>query len=155
MDLTDKFKAMPITNLAPQSPDRFILDMVRGIRQVVVRSVSYVGEECANHARGSHTYRDQTGNLTSSIGYVISVDGQLVKTGDFNTVKDGSHGSAGGKDYAMQSASLFPQGIALIIVAGMDYAAHVSNKGYDVIDSAELKAGPLLRELLSKSGIKL
>lgn len=145
---------MPITNLDPQAPDMFLADVVRRLQQAVVRSLSYVGEECVNVARQSHTYRDQTGNLTSSIGYVISVDGHLVRTGDFNTVKQGGQGSKGGKEYAKQLVSEFPQGIALIIVAGMDYAAHVSNRGYDVIDSAELKADQLVPVLLAQLGIK-
>lgn len=145
---------MPITNLDPQAPDRFLAEMVERTERAIMRNLSYAGEECVNVARQSHTYRDQTGNLTSSVGYVISKDGHLVKAGDFNTVKQGGQGSRDGKEYAKQLVSEFPQGIVLIVVAGMNYAAHVSNRGYDVIDSAELKANQIVPVLLAQLRLK-
>ena len=37
----------------------------------------YVGEQFVNHCRDLRTYRDQTGNLRSSIGFIIAVDGEI------------------------------------------------------------------------------
>ena len=50
---------------------------------------------------------------------------------------DGSAGGSSGKAYAEKLAAKFPQGIALIVVAGMEYAAFVQNKGYNVLIEAE------------------
>jgi hypothetical protein len=41
-------------------------------------------------------------------------------------------------------------GIALIVVAGMEYAATVAAKGYNVLDSAELTAQALVPKLLQQ-----
>ena len=56
-------------------------------------------------------------------------------------------GAEVGKQYAQELAANHPTGYALIVVAGMNYAEYVSAKGYDVLDTAELKARELLEKL--------
>lgn len=72
----------------------------------------------------------------------------------FDVVKEGVEGAKGGKEYAMKLVRDFPKGIVLIVVAGMNYASHVSAKGYDVLDSSELLAEKLVPQMLRKLGFK-
>ena len=113
-----------------------------------VTMLSFAGEQAVNEARMAHTYRDQTGNLTSSIGYAVIVDGNPVEVGDFNPVLTADKGMETGREYAISLASEFPQGITLVVVAGMKYAKYVAAKGYNVLDSSELLARRIVPELL-------
>lgn len=127
---------------------------IRQIETALVRTFCYVGERCVNAARSSHTYRDQTGNLTSSIGYAVSVDGNLVQISSFNKVLDGAKGATDGQEYVKQLIRQHPSGIVLIVVAGMNYAVYVSDKGYDVLDSAESLAEQMIPRMLKQLGIR-
>jgi hypothetical protein len=107
--------------------------------------LQYKGEEFVNKARALNTYQDDTGNLRSSIGYVILKDGEII---DMNFKADGPDGETGklkGMEFAGKIADLYPSGFVLIGVAGMEYARHVEAMNYDVItgsqpESEELKA---------------
>ena len=98
------------------------------------------------------SYLDRTHNLRSSTGYVIVKDGKIVKMGDFTPIKGGNEGAQGGAAFARQLVKAFPSGIVLIVVAGMNYAAHVSARGYNVLDSAELLAEQLVPSLMKQLG---
>lgn len=146
---------MPIKRLTPTAEiDRYIAGRVEAIKKALVHNLCAVGEQVLNTARLTNSYKDQTGNLRSSIGYVVSVDGEIVQMGSFDTVKEGGEGAKGGKEYAMQLVRDFPKGIVLIVVAGMNYASYVSAKGYDVLDSSELLADKLVPQMLGKLGFK-
>lgn len=127
---------------------------IQRLEKALVRTMCIVGEQSVNAARSSHTYRDRTGNLTSSIGYAVSIDGKLVKISSFNKVLDGKSGATDGKAYVKELISRYPSGIVLIVVAGMNYALYVSDKGYDVLDSAESLAERLLPRMLKQLGLK-
>ena len=140
---------MPIRQITPMSEiDRYTEQKLKGLEQAVIRTLTYCGELCLNVARSTNSYKDQTGNLRSSIGYVVTVDGRIVNQSDFETVKKGGDGSKQGAAFAKQLVRRFPKGICLIVVAGMEYAAHVTNMGYDVLDSAELTADRIVPRLL-------
>ena len=140
---------MPIRNNTAEAEIAARIDeQLRRIDKAIIYNLSYVGEQVLNAARGTNSYKDRTGNLRSSIGYVIARDGEIVQMSGFSVVKDGSEGSAEGKDYAAQLAANFHSGYVLIVVAGMDYAFYVKKKGYDVIDSAELLAEQLVPKML-------
>lgn len=97
--------------------------------------LQYIGEEFVNNARLVDTYMDQTGNLRSSIGYVILHDGKIVSM-NFKRASgslDGETGRLQGMEFAAEVGREHPDGWVLIGVAGMDYAAAVEAKGYDVI----------------------
>lgn len=107
----------------------------------MIQTLQFLGEQFVNKARLSDTYRDRTGNLRSSIGYVILKDGGIVDS-NFEGIAEGV---TKGKDVANEVAMEYPKGFVLIGVAGMDYAAYVEAKNYDVITgsaptSAELKS---------------
>lgn len=113
----------------------------------IINSLCYIGEAAVNKARQRGSYTDRTGNLRSSVGYVVAVDGHIVKDGGFEQVGKGEYGKEHGEDYAKSLVVGFPKGAVLIVVAGMKYASCVANKGFDVLDSAELEAEKLLKYL--------
>lgn len=92
-------------------------------------TLQYLGEEFVNKARLSDTYTDRTGNLRSSIGYIILKDGEVV---DMN-FEGGVEGKRKAEEFAKSIGIAHSHGYVLIGVAGMDYAAAVESKGYDVI----------------------
>ena len=141
---------MPIKNLTPEGAiSDFIGQQVERITSALIYNLCAVGEQVLNQARSTNSYKDQTGNLRSSIGYVVAVD---VQSSSFEVVKDGADGSRDGKSYALDLVKQFPEGIVLIVVAGMNYASYVSAKGYDVLDSSEVLADRLVPEILKQLG---
>lgn len=145
---------MPIYQKTPKNElDAYIVKRTERMVQALVFNLKVVGEKIINHARLHHTYTDQTGNLTSSIGFVIAVDGQIVQESSFDVVKNGAEGARQGRSFAEKIAQSVPQGIVLIVVAGKNYAKYVSAKGYDVIDSAELLARQLIPQMLKQLGL--
>lgn len=127
---------------------------MKDIIALLVKQLAYIGEECIRIARENGSYNDITGNLRSSIGYVILVDGQPVKTGNSKQYngKEGS-GEAGppaAEALLAMLQSKFPWGVVLIVCAGMKYAAYVEAVHHkDVLTSAELKAESLAKKLLN------
>lgn len=125
-------------------------------REVIVKRLSRIGEECVNVARnlpsptaeaaGSKhqpNYIDWTSNLRHSISYVVGLDG-TIKVADLRTDKvQESPNKNLSAEATNEVLAKSDKGIILIIVAGMDYAKYVSQKGYDVLDSAilEMKSG--------------
>lgn len=144
---------MPIKNLTPEGAiSEFIGQQVERVTSALIYNLCAVGEQVLNQARSTNSYKDQTGNLRSSIGYVVAVDGKVVQSSSFEVVKDGADGSRDGKSYALELVKQFPEGIVLIVVAGMNYASYVSAKGYDVLDSSEVLADRLVPEILKQLG---
>jgi hypothetical protein len=121
--------------------------------RVMLRTIGYIGEQAVNQARSVDSYKDRTGNLRSSTGYVIVRDGQIVNTSSFEAVKGGQEGSSTGRSYAREVAGKFPKGIVLVVVAGMKYAWSVS-RTKDVLDSAELLARRLISKFSRLSGMR-
>jgi hypothetical protein len=160
---------MPIKQTTPNSNiDRWVEEYQQRIIAAVVRNLCYVGEKVVNHARSlpslkpvglkrvaphQPNYIDWSANLRSSIGYVVAVDGAPVNVSDFATVGSGSQGSSDGRDFATRKAAELKGKISLIVVAGEHYAAYVSAKGYDVLDSAEILAEQLTTKLFKSLGL--
>ncbi|MBN8821275.1 MULTISPECIES: hypothetical protein [unclassified Spirosoma] len=119
----------------------------------VIQTLSYLGELCVIQARELNTYRDQTGNLRNSIGYVIVHNGQVVKRNfgkSSKAAKSGGQGVLAGLALANKLASELGNGWGLIVVAGMNYALSVESRGLDVLSSAELLAKTELPNLLTQ-----
>lgn len=132
--------------ITPQEEiDKYLKSSVEELINETIYKLSYIGENVVNTARLSGEYLDQTGNLRSSIGYIISIDGEIIRQGEFNVVKDGENGTKSGEALA-QALAKTSKGITLIVVAGMHYAIYVSAKGLDVLDSAEIELGKQLQE---------
>lgn len=99
-------------------------------------------------------YIDWTANLRSSIGYVVVVDGEIVVSSAFQAERgekgNGEEGARRGREFAQGLASRVPEGkMALILVAGMHYAAYVSSKGYDVLNTAAITAEQMATRMLA------
>lgn len=119
------------------------------------------GEDAVKKAIEIGNYQNITGNLRSSIGYVIAYNGNIIKEGGFHRIKghgenmqkvefttkdgdnvsfwakgkfgDGSEGTKIGLEFAR--SKIGRTGYSFVLVAGMEYASYVSSKGFDVLDS--------------------
>lgn len=128
-----------------------ILDRERARREkVLLRSILYCAEEVTNAARSTNSYRDQTGNLRSSVGSLVIVDGKIVKEYGFELTLSGQQGISDGKEFVHSLVSQYPKGIVIIVVAGKNYASYVSDKGYDVLDSAEALARRIVPAMIAE-----
>lgn len=108
------------------------------------------GEKFIQVARRSGSYKDQTGNLRSSIGYVIAKDGKVVAE-NFKESDKGSDKSTGkfkGNRLAVEISMSHKGGYVLVGVAGMEYAAAVEAKGYEVVSGANTQCEKYLRDTL-------
>jgi len=114
-----------------------------------VLSLSYVGENFINHAREHGSYTDHTGNLRSSIGYIVLLNGKIErkKIEKAGVGSDQSTGTSRARELAADFAQEFSNDLVLICFAGMEYAAAVESLGYDVITGSVPIAESLLREL--------
>lgn len=122
----------------------------------VIESFEYIGEKCIKVARDKvqpipKDFKDQSGNLRSSVGYAILDDGELVQEPTVvSIVKDGKDGAKRAKEYIGKLQKEYNDGLVLIVVAGMDYAAYVQAKGYDVLVSADMKMEEMVERMVAK-----
>jgi len=91
-----------------------------------------VGEEFINKARINGEYTDRTGNLRSSIGYILVNNGQVLNK---NIQGLTTEGKAAAEEQVKVLSKTY-KGLVLLGFAGMQYAAAVEAKGYDVITSS-------------------
>lgn len=123
------------------------------IEAILIRNFQMIGEYCIGYARDSGLYTDRTGNLRSSIGYVITVNGKEIKKGGFDPSKNkGSDGIIGARDgyqAALRRAAELPHKYVLVVVAGMFYAEYVEKAGYDVLIATEIEAKDFARQLFN------
>ena len=148
---------MPITpqrGMAEQMA-RELEEYIDQQRQGLIEFLQKIGEDVVALIRtpidagGYRRYKDQSGNLTSSVGYVIIVDGQVIFTSSFEQEKPtATQGPVEGRSYAHSLAAQYPQGITLLVVAGMNYAAYVETKALGGMTSGELEARKLVEKLI-------
>jgi len=121
--------------------------------QKMIMALQYTGEYFVKMARETGNYNDITGNLRSSIGYLIARDGQVV-SGDFQPAGVGSDQNTGVSEARRLASTLaltHNKGLVLIGVAGMDYAVYVENMdNKDVISSSETKVKRMLKQMLKQ-----
>jgi len=109
----------------------------------------YVGITFMNDAKQNAAFTDQTGNLRASIGYSVLKDGKVIDEG-FDGEQEGI---AESKKVIKEIGKEYPIGYVLIGVAGMEYAAAVESKGYDVITGSTPSADILLTTLKKELNI--
>lgn len=124
-DLNDRFNRLIV------EIDAQIVDMLHRIGQEAVAAAKNVPSDIG--------FKDQTGNLRSSIGYIIFKDGVPLET-FFNKVKNGTEGVKTGEKFAEEVGKGHKEGYLLVVVAGMNYAIYVESKGRDVLTTGELTA---------------
>ena len=136
----------------------YLAKKVELIHQAIINRLQALGEECINNARLEGSYTDQTGNLRASIGYIIVSNGKVVKRSSYSGSfgKGGAEGKKAARDLLDELVSKYSSGIALIVVAGMNYAAKVESMGKNVLSSAEHYAEAELPGMLKqlKSNIR-
>jgi hypothetical protein len=139
--IVPKFTAGQIGKMLQKQQER--------IEKAIVLRLSFVGEAFVKSAREDGNYKDHTGNLRSSIGYVILKNGQQLHD-NFLSV-GGKDGIEKAKKALENAKAKFPgKGYVLICVAGMEYAAAVESKGYNVITASSLVAEKDLKDGFQK-----
>lgn len=134
----------------------FIQRKVELANKAVLNAFMFAGETFVKEARSKTAaeggFNDITGNLRSSIGYIILQDGKQLFS-DFIESENGSDRATGvqiGLEVAQEIGSVYKKGLILICVAGMEYAAAVESKGKDVITGSSLLLQDQLKTLLSQ-----
>ena len=120
--------------------NQYLSDFQNRIILAQIETLKYLGELCVKRAKlipKSIGFEDDTGNLRSSLGYVIFVDGIAVDE-FFELVLNGQEGIKKGRSLAYKVGSENNEGLVLVVVAGMDYALHLEAKyNRDVLTSTE------------------
>lgn len=115
------------------------------IEAKVISALESVGEYFIADARTDGSYEDQSSDLRNSIGYIIMKNGQQIR---YAGPREGGKASA---DRVLAELALkYPKGYVLIAVAGMDYAAAVESKGYDVLSGSAPAAVARLKEAMER-----
>lgn len=112
--------------------------------------LSAAGEMFVKHARESGVYFNHTGNLRSSIGYVI-VKNSSVVSDNFQLQNVGTDGTVGVEKAKRLARSLAGNyaGLVLIGVAGMEYAVYVEDiESKDVITGASIRTEEWMRKAI-------
>jgi len=131
--------------------DKFANDKERRAFEVL----SFIGIKVSNYARkktpAGGSFHDRTGNLRSSIGYAVIKDG-IIKEKQLEQVKQGAEGISAGEALMTELAETFPDGFVLVVTAGMEYAAAVESKGYDVITGGAQMGEKLCKQIKKMLG---
>ena len=144
---------MPVTppkDFAKQIEQQ-VLEIIERKREAIIYKLGHIGNQVVNMVREQHKYQDQTGNLTSSVGYVIVVNGEVVQESAFEAIlPTAKEGSEAGRSFAHSLATQYPQGITLIVVAGMNYAVYVEAKNLGGMTAGEINAKDLVQSFLQR-----
>lgn len=124
-------------------------NFIKVIEKRSIQRLQYLGEQCVAMARLNGDYIDQTGNLRSSVGYVVFKNGVVIHV-SFEQVGSGLSGKNEGLSVAIKAGSKYREGICLVVVAGMNYALAVESRGRDVLTSTELFAKQELPRMLAE-----
>lgn len=130
--------------------DRMIEEEIRKSEKDIIKKLSYIGESVIKEARMNGDYIDQTGNLRSSIGYVLLNNGKTVLENiqKSNRGTDKSTGVQVAKNFIQEISEKYKNDFVLIVVAGMDYAVYVEAMGLNVLSSSKLLAELMTKRLL-------
>ena len=132
-----------------QEIDKKIEIQIKRAEKAILKKLSYIGESALIEARSSGDYMDQTGNLRSSVGYVILNNGNVVSMSSFDSVRaTATNGKSKGLEAINSLRPEYSNGYVLLVVAGMDYAVYVEALGRNVLSSSKLMAEIMSRTLL-------
>lgn len=122
--------------------NKMVEGKLQALYKAIISRLEFVGEHFVINTRLNGNYKDRTGNLRSSTGYVILRDGFQLSENFTGRTKEGVLFAKKAIDDIRKR---FPKGFVLIGVAGMVYAAAVESKGYDVITNSSIQAANDLR----------
>jgi len=137
-------KFIPVFNAS-----QILGDLKKHDKEVLEKAVEifkYSGEGFVNNSRNLRTYKDRTGNLRSSIGYMILVNRKRVQE---SFPGDKAVGKAEGRKEAARLTGT-DKGIVIVGVAGMEYGRDVEARGYDVITGPGEQAQLVISELVGR-----
>lgn len=139
-----------LTPLWKKSDIRKLLDKLGERAEFVIMDLlQRTGEEFVKIARLEGNYIDHTGNLRSSIGYVIVKDGSIVGRNFQLSEQSGTDKQTGkreGEQLAIDLVKTFSKGYVMIGVAGMKYAVFVeAMENKDVLTRAADKADDFIK----------
>lgn len=152
---------MPITpTFSLKDVEQRFQDYRNAIVKAQINRLMMLGEKCITYARNvppEKGFLNHSGNLRSSMGYMVFVDGVAVHSSTFekvpsvNNPPEGTeyNGSETGKNLC-ESIGKDTEGVALVCVAGMNYALYVESKGRDVLSGAENLAKEELPKMLEQ-----
>ena len=132
--------------------DRF----VQILDECVIEEFTEWAKQDDEYLRSNDGFIDRTGNLRSSLGAGVSNKGQAAFVTSFQTVLNGSRGSSEGRSMLERVISEYPNVIAKVMVAGMDYAQYVEDiDTKDVLESrriqCEREAEDVMKRAMSKA----
>lgn len=139
-----------LTSLWKKSDIRKLFDKLGERAEFVIMDLlQRTGEEFVKIARLEGNYIDHTGNLRSSIGYVIVKDGSIAGRNFQVSEQAGTDKQTGrreGEQLAMDLVKTFSKGYVMIGVAGMKYAVFVeAMENKDVLTRAADKADDFIK----------
>jgi len=127
-----------------------LLQKAHEMENDMLKIMQFVGEKAVKEARlmtkGEGGFGDVTGNLRSSIGYLITKNGQKV----YSNVTGNATGIAAFWEAVKDRVSQRNDVYQLFLVAGMDYADYVESQGYSVISQQGLRMIVDLDRLVQK-----
>lgn len=127
-------------------------DVDKASKEIAIAKLKYLGEAFIKDARNESVgnYGDRTGNLRSSVGYIVAFNGEIVVE-DFKKYKGkGEKGVEKGKQLAFDLAKENSEGYVLICLAGMEYAIYVELQDYNVISGSEVAVRRLWKKVFTK-----
>ncbi len=116
-----------------------LMEKKQAVDNVLSMMLSELGEKAVTFSKDNKGYKDRTANLKNSISFAVFCDGKLINKviGDIpepDKVKGGqSQVDSILEEYASKDGVVAPKGYTIIVVAGMSYAKHVEDKGYNVL----------------------
>ncbi|PPK98976.1 hypothetical protein [Parapedobacter indicus] len=126
------------------------------LADAIISRLELIGFEFVKMARSKNAstggFNDVTGNLRSSIGFAVLRNGETVNENfeQSNSGTDKATGVQAAKSFIDELKGKFPRGYALIVVAGMSYAAAVESRGKDVITGSGLVAEVMLKQAMQR-----
>jgi hypothetical protein len=152
-----------------QDIDKYVKDRITAIENAIVSMLQKIGEDFVSNGRNMGAYRDQTGNLRSSVGYVILKYSLQLHKGGFvkitakkkpgakliETISGAKAGDLLVEQLKKEFAEKYRNAIVLVGVAGMDYAIFVESKGLDVITGSSQIAAVQLKESVERLRSKI
>jgi hypothetical protein len=136
-----------ITNNA----DKFVDDNARRKTEVILNVLNYVGMDCLKDGRLHGNYTDRTGNLRSSIGYMVLDWGKVYRQSMIEQTLEGADGQADGLAFMNKLIPDNSDGLVLIVVAGRNYAAYVEAlENFNVLSHTELYGKRVVKEMINE-----
>jgi len=124
---------------------RLLSSDIIALENKLILALKKICELCVSEAKENGNYRNFTGELRRSVGYVIAKNGSILYMSEMNSQ---------GKSLAISLANK-STGIQAFVLAGMQYAELVEARGKNVITSAELLAEVIVPKIMNQLGFRL